>query len=649
MRTVIRQQQPSPVQIKEWYDHLWDGLCTIWDKGQSTLLAGESALTACLSAVWSKAGRPALKGLLALSMFPFMIFYLVEIASDWLKLWASMDSEAKVETISNGIGLACNAFVSMMDAASAASRQSLCQCIIFCFKALVGSIRFVVMTTFHVVKFTVEALCSGVALLVKLFFGSFSFSGKLVGSVFETCIAGVGTSYQPVVKGFDQVVGYLGQASTSAGNWTKRLFSKLLPKKHRWQQQQDTELLAGLKQEPHSKKGKSRKAPKGKQQQKQKQQPQRKGGPTFLPSPATGPSKGVGVSSPRLSVSADAQSEPASPFPDAAAPFDDSDSASPVIGAKKAAGLPAKPASNSPVKTKFAIDATSGNASSDVDAQSEAGSNPDAEVLKNDSSQGDVASVRAVSSSPGKADSSVPAKPASLPSRATAARSNAARSSQSQDDPVITATSPSVPPAKANVSPAKTETAKLETIQAVNRISDKGSAKATPKSASVSPSSDASRQNATSVSEVHGKTGLQPKGQFPEPQEAGQLPAPPKPRKRTQAVHKPEAAVATANPDAKKVATLADPKPLKDSAALPQGEPAEPQMPAQTLPTSPPESSQPAQGEFLHVSARIFTRPEPLRQARKFCIDMIWHLSQPKLPACLSVHLSVQRTVPPHI
>ena len=594
VRTVIRQQQPSPVQIKEWYDHLWDGLCKIWDKGQSTLLAGESALTACLSAVWSKLGRPALKGLLALSMFPFMIFHLVVIASDWLQLWAGMDSEAKLETISNGIGLACNAFVSMMDAASAASRQFLCQCIVLSFKALVGSIRFVIVTTFHVVRFTVEALCSGVALLVKLFFGSFSSSGKLVGLVFETCITGIGTSYQPVVRGFDQVVGYSGQASSSAGNWTKRLFSKLLPQKHRWQQQQDTELLAGLKQEPHSKKGRSRKAPKG----KQKQQPQRKGGPAFLPSPATGPSKGVGVSSPRLSVSADTQSEPTSPFPEAAAPFDDSDSASPVIGAKKAAGLPAKPASNSPVKTKFATDATNGKAISDVDACSEAGSNPDAEVLKSDSSQGDAASVRAVSSRPGKADISVPAKPATLPSRATVATPF-----QPRDDPVITATSPSVPPAKADVSPAKSETAILQTIQAVNRISGKGSAKAAPKSASVLPSSDASHQDATSVSELHGKAGLQPKGQFPEPQEAGQLPAPPKPRKRTQAVHKPKAAVATANPDAKKVATLADPKPLKDSAALPQGEPAEPQMPAQTLSTSPPESSQPAQGELLHMSS----------------------------------------------
>jgi len=603
VRTAIRQQQPEPVPIKEWYDHLWDGLCTIWDKAQSILLACESALTACLSTVWSKAGRPALKGLLALSMFPFMILHLVIIALDWLKLWASMDREARVAMISNGIGLACNAFVSMMDAASAASRQFLCQCIIFCFKALVGSIKFVVMTTFHVVRFTVEALCSGVALLAKIFCTYFSFSGKLVGSVFETCIAGIGTSYQPVAKGFNQVVGYLGQASSSAGHWTKRLFSKLLPKKHRWQQQQDTELLAGLKQEPHSKKGKSRKAPKGKQQQKQKQQPQRKGGPTFLPSPATGPSKGVGVSSPRLSVSADAQSEPTSAFPDAAAPFDDSDSASPVIGAKRAAGLPAKPASNSPVKTEFAVDATSDDASSDVDAQSEAGSNPDVEVHKSDSSQGDVASVRAVSSSPGKPDSSVPTKPATLPSRATAARSNAATPSQSQDDPVITATSPSVPPAKAVVSPAKTETAKLETIQAVNRISGKGSAKAAPKSTSVLPSSDASHQNATSVSEVHGKAGFQPKGQFPEPQEAGQLPAPPKPRKRTQAVHKPKAAVPTVNPKPKRVATLADPKPLKDSAASPQGEPAEPQMPAQALPTSPPESSQPAQGKFLHVSS----------------------------------------------
>ena len=600
VRTVIRQQQPSPVEIKEWYDHLWEGLCIIWDKGQSILLAGESALTACLSAVWSKIGRPALKGLLALSMFPFMIFYLVVIASEWLKLWASMDSEAKVDTISNGIGLACNAFVSMMDAASAASRQFLCQCIIFCFKALVGSIRFVIVTTFQIVRFTVEALCSGVALLVRLFFGSFRVSGKLVGTVFEKCIAGIGTSYQPVVKGFDQVVGYLGQASNSAGNWTKRLFSKLLPKKQRWQQQQDTELLAGLKQEPLSKKGKSRKALKGKQQQKQKQQAQRKGRPTFLPSPATGPSKGGGVSSPRLSVSADAQSEPTSAFPGAAAPFDDSDSASPVIGARKAAGLPAKPASHSPVKTKFAFDATSGNVSSDVDAQSEAGSNPDAEVLKSDSSQGDAASVRAVSSSPGKADSSVPAKPATLPSRVTAARSTP---SQSRDDPVITATSPSVLSAKADVCPAKSETAKLETIQAVDCISGKGSAKATPKSASVLPSSHASHQSTTSVSEVHGKAGLQPKGQFPEPQEAGQLPAPPKPRKRMQAVHKPKAAVATANSDAKKVAILADPKPLKDSAVLPQGGPAEHQVPAQTLPMSVPESSQPAQGEVLHLSS----------------------------------------------
>ncbi len=591
VRTVIRQQQPSPVEIKEWYDHLWEGLCTIWDKGQSILLAGESALTACLSAVWSKAGRPALKGLLALSMFPFMIFYLVVIASEWLKVWASMDSEAKVETISNGIGLACNAFVSVMDAASAASRQFLCQCIVFCFKALVGSIRFVIVTTFQIVRFTVEALCSGVALLVRLFFGSFSVSGRLVGTVFEKCIAGIGTSYQPVVKGFDQVVGYLGQASSSAGNWTKRLFSKLLPKKHRWQQQQDTELLAGLKQEPHSKKGKSRKALKGKQQQKQKQQPQRKGGPTFLPSPATG----SGMSSPRLFVSADAQSEHTSAFPGAAAPFDDSDSASPVIGARKAAGLPAKPASNSPVKTNFAIDATSNKASFDVDAHSEAGSNPDAEMLKSDSSQGDMASVRAVSSSPSKADSSVPAKPATAPSRATVATP-----SQSQDNPV-TATSPSVLPAKADVSPANSETVKLETIQAVNRVSGKGNAKATPKSASVSPISDRSHQSTPFVSEVNGKAGPQPKGQFPQPQEAGQLPAPPKPRKRTQAVHKPKAAVAAANPDAKKVATLADPKPVKGSAALPQGEPAEPQMPAQTLPTSPPESSQPAQGELLHI------------------------------------------------
>ncbi|KAL0053177.1 hypothetical protein WJX82_002052 [Trebouxia sp. C0006] len=399
-----------------------------------------------------------------------------------------------------------------------------------------------------------DHLWEGVALLVRLFFGSFRVSGKLVGTVFEKCIAGIGTSYQPVVKGFDQVVGYLGQASSSAGNWTKRLFSKLLPKKQRWQQQQDTELLAGLKQEPLSKKGKSRKALKGKQQQKQKQQAQRKGRPTFLPSPATGPSKGGGVSSPRLSVSADAQSEPTSAFPGAAAPFDDSDSASPVIGARKAAGLPAKPASHSPVKTKFAFDATSGNVSSDVDAQSEAGSNPDAEVLKSDSSQGDAASVRAVSSSPGKADSSVPAKPATLPSRATAARSTP---SQSRDDPVITATSPSVLSAKVDVCPAKSETAKLETIQAVD--------------------------------------WLQPKGQIPEPQEAGQLPAPPKPRKRMQAVHKPKAAVATANSDAKKVAILADPKPLKDSAVLPQGGPAEPQVPAQTLPMSVPESSQPAQ------------------------------------------------------
>ncbi|KAL0028126.1 hypothetical protein WJX77_008751 [Trebouxia sp. C0004] len=269
--------------------------------------------------------------------------------------------------------------------------------------------------------------------------------------------------------------------------------------------------------------------------------------------------------------------------------------ASPVIRAKKAAGLPAKPAPNSPVKTKFAVNATCGNASSDVDAQSEAGSIPDSEVLKSDSSQGDVASVRAVSSSPSKADSSVPAKPASLPSRATAARSNAATPSRSQDDHVITATSPSVPPARVDLSPAKSETAKLDTIPAVNRISGKASAKAAPKSASGSPSSDVSHQNATSVSEVHGKTGLQSKGQFPEPQEAGQLPAPPKPRKRTQAVHKPKAAVATVNPNTNKVATLASRKPLKDSAALPQGEPAEPQMPAQTLLTSPPDSSQPAQ------------------------------------------------------
>ena len=603
MRTVIRQQQPEPVPIKEWYDHLWGGLCTIWDKGQSTLLAGESALTACLSTVWSKAGQPALKGLLALAMFPFMVFHLVAVASDWLKLWASMDSEAKVETISNGIGFACNAFVSTMDAASAASWQFLCQSIIFCFKALVGSIRLVVMTTFHVARFTVEALCSGVALLVKFFFGSFRFSGKLVGSVCETCVAGIGTSYQPVVKGFDLVVGYLGQASSSAGNWTKRLFSNFLPKKHRWQQQQDIELLAGLKREPHSKNGRSRKALKGKQQPKQKQQPQRMEGPTFLTSPATGPSKGVDVSSPRLSVSPDAQSEPTSAFSDAAAPFYDSDSASPVIGAKKAAGLPAKPASNSPVKTKFAIDATSGNASSDVDAHSEPGSNSDAEVLKNDASQGESASVRAVSSSPGKADSSVFASAATLPSRdATAARSSAATHSQTRDDTVITATSPSIPPVKADVSTAITETAKLDTIQAVNRVSGKGNAKATPKSASVSPSSHASNQNAASVSEAHGKAGILPKGQYPEPQEARQLPAPPKPRKRMQAVHKPKAAAATVDLNAKKVATLADPKPLKDSAALAQGELAETQMPAQTLPMSPPESSQSAKGEVLHMS-----------------------------------------------
>ncbi|KAA6421557.1 MAG: hypothetical protein FRX49_08501 [Trebouxia sp. A1-2] len=519
VRTVIRQQQPEPVPIKEWYDHLWGGLCTIWDKGQSTLLAGESALTACLSTVWSKAGQPALKGLLALAMFPFMVFHLVAVASDWLKLWASMDSEAKVETISNGIGFACNAFVSTMDAAS-----------------------------------------------------------------------------------------YLGQASSSAGNWTKRLFSNFLPKKHRWQQQQDIELLAGLKREPHSKNGRSRKALKGKQQPKQKQQPQRMEGPTFLTSPATGPSKGVDVSSPRLSVSPDAQSEPTSAFSDAAAPFYDSDSASPVIGAKKAAGLPAKPASNSPVKTKFAIDATSGNASSDVDAHSEPGSNSDAEVLKNDASQGESASVRAVSSSPGKADSSVFASAATLPSRdATAARSSAATHSQIRDDTVITATSPSIPPVKADVSTAITETAKLDTIQAVNRVS--GNAKATPKSASVSPSSHANNQNAASVSEAHGKAGILPKGQYPEPQEARQLPAPPKPRKRMQAVHKPKAAAATVDLNAKKVATLADPKPLKDSAALAQGELAETQMPAQTLPMSPPESSQSAkasvQGDGLKSLEQI--------------------------------------------
>lgn len=542
-------------------------------------------------AVWSKVVKPVLKGLVALSVLPFMGLHLFIITSEWLKIWAGMDREAKVESISSGIGHACNAFVRMMDAASAATRQFLFTGIVFSIKAAFGSVKFVVVTTFDVVKFAVEALWSGLALLSRMVCGVCCFVGRQLGSVF---ISGVGFSYQPVARGFNHSIAYLGQVSVLAAHWAKGLFTKLRPKKHQWHQKHDTELLASIKQDSQSKKGNTRKAPRGKQHPKHKQQLQRKGGPTAVPSPSAGPTKRGGAGDPTLSVSATTQ--PEAVFTAAAVHAGDSDAASPVIGAKSMGGLPAKLGADSPANMKLPVDEVDGDVSPDV--HSEAGSNAGAELLKTDSSQADVASVRA--DSPDRTDSNLPAKTiASLPSKAA----------HSQEKSVNTLRSPSVSPTKATISPAKSSSSpaqpdisKSETIQAGNHTSAKLSSKTSPKPAPVMPSSDTSKQDAPSHGEAHGTVPSQPQGQLPEPQAAGPLPAPPKPRRRAPAVHKPKVSATPAGPQPKGVAAPADHKPVEGSAADPPSLPAEPVMSNQALPSSlsePGPMSHPAQGRRL--------------------------------------------------
>ena len=364
-RIPSRSHSKPPLLVEDSHSEAWSRFCS------KVLESWYKSPDRCpiIARPWLHGTGIALKCLLAFSMLPFIAPELLKIVSEWLKVWIAIDREAKVNMLSNGITASCSTALNIIDKIRDSVHTFIAKTVTTIVCAVWTCVRFIVVTVLGVIKITVGAFCSVGIFLAKAIKTFFSFLSK-------TVLTGLGGVANAVNVGLDKIgrviiatVQLLGQGFISTAAFGQRLFAKLLPEKRQWHPK-EAELLAQIKEETHTKKGKNKKGPKSKQPQQSKQRQQqhtlvsaeakshqiikttnasgakaavRPGTP---PTPAGGPSRGASESATKLPDSLDALSDPVTH-----APSDVNDAASAIQAnmdtpIKVNGGLPLKPAAS---------------------------------------------------------------------------------------------------------------------------------------------------------------------------------------------------------------------------------------------------------------------------------------------------------------